>query len=504
MADIDEADLVDESWLADAVALMRVAGVDTQRFEVKSSKQGLTKDLARTISAFSNGSGGTIICGISEKDGFIPVKGFDAQAIQDAISQTCNEKLQPPVRPDIKVLVFEGAPVVVAHIPEMRPKDKPCYVRASDRYKGSYIRTGDGDMHLSSYEVDRLLDERQQPRYDVQVVPEATREDLNEDLVKGLLDRERALHPRNFAKLSDEEALRRLGAIKRDEQGVCHPTLAGLLALGEFPQQFFPRLNVSFACYPGTRKSEVRPKGQRLVDSATLLGPISFMVEDAIAAVARNTRTGAIVEGAFRRDVPDYPPVALREAIVNALMHRDYSPESLGTPVQLDLYVDRLEITNPGGLFGTVTTRTLGTGGLSSSRNQYLSNLLESTPYENGSYVAENRGTGYQTIEAELAAALMPEPVPKDSIATFTLVFERRRAAESELSLPARDQVRTTILGMLEEESSVSTTEVVKRTGRSRATVYKYLREMVDENVIEPIEPKGSTKQRYRLRRPIA
>jgi ATP-dependent DNA helicase RecG len=493
-------DFANEEQLAEAIRLMRVAGVDTQHVEVKSAKRELTKDLPRTVSAFSNGSGGVIICGISEKDGFTPVKGFNASSIQDAIAQTCSEKLQPPVRPDVRIMLFENSPVVVAYIPEMRPMDKPCYVKASDRYQGSYIRTGDGDMRLSSYEVDRLVDEHQQPKYDIRVVLEATMDDLDETLVKGLLTRERDVHGRNFAKLSDEKALIRLGAAALDGQGTLRPTLAGLLALGEYPQQFYPRLNVSFACYPGTRKGEVGPGHQRLVDSGTMVGPIPSMVQDALAAVSRNTRKGAIIEGAFRKDVPDYPPVALREAIVNALMHRDYSPESLGTPVQLDLYVDRLEIINPGGLYGSVTTRTLGSLGVTSSRNQYLSNLLEHTPYGDGSYVAENRGTGYMVIESELEAALMPEPVPKDSIATFSLVFERRRVTASEATLSAREQVRTTVLSLLENGGSISTTEVVQKTGRSRATVYKYIREMVEEKVIEPTEPRKSTKQRYRMR----
>lgn len=309
------------------------------------------------------------------------------------------------------------------------------------------------------------------------------------------------MHARNFARLEDNEALLKLGVLARDARGVLRPTLAGLLALGDYPQQFYPRLCVAFACYPGTQKSDVSNAGQRLVDSATMVGPIPDVVQDAIAAIDRNTRTGAVVEGAFRREVPDYPTVALREAIVNALMHRDYSPQSLGTPVQIDLYQDRLEILNPGGLYGNVTTRSLGKTGISSTRNQHLANLLESTPFGDGSFVAENRGTGYRTIESELADALMPEPIPRDSIAFFSLTFQRRRVTQSELSMPVGDQVRQAITTILGQQSSVSTTELVHHTGRSRATVYKYIRQLLDEGVLEPTEPAHSTKQRYRLTR---
>lgn len=94
----------------------------------------------------------------------------------------------------------------------------------------------------------------------------------------------------------------------------------------------------------------------RFSDSENIDGPIPAMVVDAVRAVSRNMRHGAIVKGALREDVPDYPLPAVREAVANALMHRDYSLDGQGTPVLVDLYPDRPEISNPGGLFGTLNS----------------------------------------------------------------------------------------------------------------------------------------------------
>ncbi|MBR3226063.1 MAG: ATP-binding protein [Atopobiaceae bacterium] len=157
------------------------------RSVTKSCIGGLMKDLARTISAFSNGSGGTLVLGVGERKGFAPAAGFDVGKIQDALSSMCMEKLEPIVRPIMDVYVIDGAPVLVAEIPELRPKDKPCYVRASSRYGGSYIRTGDGDRRLTTYEVDRLMEEHRQPRHDERLVGEATMDDLDQSLLQRLL-----------------------------------------------------------------------------------------------------------------------------------------------------------------------------------------------------------------------------------------------------------------------------------------------------------------------------
>lgn len=486
--------------LSNVIGLMRAAGTDIQYFEVKAAKEGLPKSLVDTLSAFANGSGGTVILGLSEAEGFAPVQGFDAKRMQDAFANLCATKLEPPVRPDIEIVPFEGAMLLVAYIPELMPVDKPCYVKDRGRYQGSFIRTGDGDHKLSAYEIDRLMEERRQPRFDVEAVPEATVADLDEDLVSALLRRERDKHGEVFRKLDDMQALVNLGALREDSDGILRPTLAGLMTLGIYPQKHFPRLCVTFASFPGTTKAEAFSSGRRLLDSETLVGNIPTMIKSTIDVVSRNMRTGALIEGAFRTDVPDYPPVAVREAIANALMHRDYSPHSQGTPVQVNMYADRLEITNPGGLYGTVTIDQLGHGGASSTRNQYLAVLLESTPYPDGGWVVENRGTGYQEIEARLSEALMAPPIPKDTISFFALTLSRRHLMPEEMRKEALPDTRAAILDMLDRFASVSTREIMEASGLSRAGVMRYINELLDDGVIEPTEPRRSPRQRYRRR----
>lgn len=488
---------MNEKWLASVVSNMRSIGNDTQHYEVKESKGELPGSITETLSAFSNGDGGYIILGLSEKQGFAPVKGFDALRIRDALASAC-EKLTPVVRPLIEIVPFEGSSVVCAHVDEMMPRDKPCYITKINRYQGSYIRVGDGDRRLTPYEVDRMLDEHRQPVYDNEIVDGASIEDLDPVLVDGFLQRQRTLHPRLLGEKSRDDILIRLH-VARSENGTLKPTLAGIMAMGTFPQQFFPRLNLTFTAYPGTNKTNRVSDGQRFLDSQTILGPIPMMIQDAVSAVTRNMKTGAVIQGVLRHDVPDYPPVAVREAVANALMHRDYSPESRGSQVQVNMYADRLEILNPGGLYGDVTVDTLGVSGVSSARNQFLSNILETTPYGDGGYVVENRGTGYQEIEHRLSQAMMYPPIPHNSTLAFSLTFEKRRLDSSEMHRKQVEDIEEAIVAYLGEHVSASARELTEWSGLSKSAIGNYIRRLIRDGRLEPMEPGRSPKQRYRL-----
>ncbi|OFO17152.1 DNA-binding protein [Corynebacterium sp. HMSC22B11] len=463
---------------------LRIIGTDKQGIEVKS---GVGKSIRDTLSAFSNGNGGVIIIGLSEADGFQPVPNFDPKTVQDQLEQRCVQ-LTPAVRPLVDIVPFEDSTLLVVEVEELASADKPCYVTDKGRYNGSFIRTGDGDVSLSHYEVDRLLEEKVQPKWDEIPVEGALLEDLDEDVLASYLRLQEERRPKTFAK-GRETALRRLRIAAGET-----PTLASLLVMGEYPQEFFPRLAVTFAQFPGTRKGEVT-EGYRLLDSKTITGNIPELVGESVATVKKNMRTGAMIDGAFRRDLPDYPPVAVREAVVNALMHRDYSPHSQGSPVQISMFVDRLEITSPGGLYGGVSVHSLGMDGVSSTRNQRIATLLEDVHFPGGGIVAENRGTGIDTMQTALADALMPPPHYLNTLNSFTVTFYRRKVAPQERYGTARDIVLEQLRGL----SSASTSELTEKTALSRSAVLKALNELIAEGIVERTEPDRSPKQRYRL-----
>lgn len=395
------------------IAAARAVGADYHAVEIKSGAGGFPGSVVDSLSAFANGDGGTVILGLDETADFGPAKGFDAAKIRDALAGACADKMEPPLRLQIDIEEFEGALIVRADVPELDPVAKPCFVKTRGAYQGSFIRGGDGDRRLTHYEVTQLLANRTQPTSDQEVVANATMADLDDELVEGLLAMSRRRSPRAFDKLDTIDALIRLGAVARDVDGDIHPTLAGLLSLGAYPQQYFPQLFISFVVLPGVRMGQASPDGARFLDNQTITGPIPTMVTDAVAAMIRNMRKAAVVKGIGRADRYDYPIEVIRELVVNALMHRDYSPDSRGAQVQIELFADRLVVKSPGGLYGGVSVDMLGSDDqVSTSRNRTLAAILSDLPLPNsrGETICENRGSGIPQVMASLREAGMSPP----------------------------------------------------------------------------------------------
>lgn len=412
-----------DAELAEIVANLRVLGTDIADVEVKNSHGGLPKSLRETMSAFSNTRGGVVILGLDEGRRFTPSGLPNPAKIAADLGSMCSTEMEPPLRPLISIHQFEGEQVVVAEIPELDPAQRPCFYIGAGMTKGSFVRVSDGDRRLSAYEVQVMLSSRGQPRDDEQAVPGITIEDLVAPSVDGLVARLRTSRPYAFKDLDHFAVLRRAKVLVPGQDGGDSVSLAGLLALGSYPQETFPQLMVTFVHYPTVTGAQ-SASGERFLDNVALEGPIPVMVRDSLAAIRRNMSRRAVIADAGRQDIWEYPETALREAVVNALVHRDLSGSARGTQIQIEMYPDRLVIKNPGGLFGPVTIDSLGEEGISSARNATLIKLLEDVPLPGETRtVCENRGSGIRSMLDSLLTAGMSPPRFEDRISSFTVTF---------------------------------------------------------------------------------
>ncbi|MCK2245330.1 MULTISPECIES: ATP-binding protein [unclassified Crossiella] len=424
--------MLDEE-LAEIVANLRVLGSDVAGVEAKKAAGGLPRSVRETLSAFANTRGGTVILGLDEQSGFTATGLSDAAKMSADLADLCATGLEPPLRPLIGIHRFEGAQLLVAEIPELSLESKPCYYRGAGITQGSYLRLGDGDYRMSSYEVQLLLANRGQPRHDEEPVPGTSLADFDPALVAELVSRLRTRRPYAYGELDDAAVLRRIRTLVPDGNGADVASLGGLLALGRYPQEHFPQLMITFVHYPTVDGADL-DTGERFVDNVVAEGPIPVMVRDTLLALRKNMARRSVVRDAGRADVWEYPEAALREAVVNALVHRDLSNESRGTQVQVEMYPDRLVVRNPGGLFGPVSEDRLGEEGVSSTRNATLLRILEDVPIPGSNRaICENRGSGIRTMLSALRSAQLGAPEFRNRVSTFTVTFPNHTLLSDEV-----------------------------------------------------------------------
>ena len=393
------------------IARIRRQGTDDARVEVKTCAKTLSSDVWESVSAFANTAGGTIILGLAEATGFAPpAEEFAIDRVRDQFVEGIGDggvsgaKLTNPPQYGMRREEVNDAPVLVITIGANPPGCRPCFVTARGLPGGAFKRVDDKDIRLSATEVFELRHELDPSNVDGQIVDEAGVDDLDPELIRTLLLRMEDSRALRGAR-TREEKLSRLNLTDR-EGGV---RFAGLLAAGLYPQQFFPRLLIDVTAHPGNEKS--LPGGPlRFLDRVECTGNLVEAVNDAVSATVKNLRTYSVVEGSGRRDVPEIPVTVLREAIANAVLHREYAPLFIGRPVTVDIFADRLEITSPGGLWGGKTLENLDNG-ISSSRNQRLLPLMQRiAPEGTTGFAVEGQGSGIPLMINEMRARALERP----------------------------------------------------------------------------------------------
>ena len=273
-----------------------------------------------------------------------------------------------------------------------------------------------------------------------------------------------------------------------------HITLCAGLMFGLYPQAFYPQLCVIATAVPGLRVSDLGADGERFLDNERIEGDIPQMLERSLQFVRRNTKNKTIINSQTgkREDMTEYPMTAVREAVLNALVHRDYSIHTEGMPIQIQLFDDRMEIRSPGGIYGRITVDQLGKV-QPDTRNPVLASALEILQ------ITENRYSGIPMIEKELAKFDMPPVRLEDRRGTFIVTFYKKDSAER-YDNNCENQRRAALLQFCEQPRSRD--EIAKFLGiKTKGYVIQhYIKPLLDEGKLTmtiPGQPK-SHKQKYK------
>jgi ATP-dependent DNA helicase RecG len=348
--------------------------------------------IAETLAALANANGGLALLGVTGKG--VPQKQADATELREAVIEATLLTDPPLILPAPQVASSSRGNVVVVQVPPGLPHLYSCH--------GAYLtRSAAQNRPLTTPELRRLLLERGEAGFESLPVEGATMNDLDPAQIDRYLDRI-ALSP-------DEEPVQALlarGGVTTNGDGQLTPTVAGMLLFGRHPQRFLRSAEIICVRYVGGGM------GDEFVRQ-DISGPLPEQLRQAEAFVASNLRRGMKINGLAREETTEYPLAVVREAIVNAVAHRDYSVRGEG--IRLLMFQDRMEVYSPGRLPGHVTLANLKDERF--SRNEAIVAVLSDLGY------IERLGYGIDRMFAAMQEASLPAPVFEETTAGFKVTL---------------------------------------------------------------------------------
>jgi ATP-dependent DNA helicase RecG len=381
---------------------------ETERIEAKKASD-IGKSILESVCAFANEpdlNGGWLLLGADrEESALLPgymVSGIEQpdQTSADLASQAATT-FNVPVRLDIQTEQLDGKAVLVVYVPESAPADKPVYFKAQGLPRGSFRRIGSTDQRCTEDDLAAFYAGRMHESYDAGLLVDASREDLSDEAVADYRKARQQISA-NAEELGwdDDELLQALGAVRRNSQGQWQPTVTGLILFGRSSalRRLFPMTRVDYIRVAG--RDWVSDPDQRF-DTLELRDSLLRLIRRTQAAILDDLpKAFGLSEGELQRqDRPVLPDRVVREAVVNALMHRSYRTPA---PLQIIRYSNRLEIRNPG--FSLKSHEHLGEPG-SVPRNPKVAAVLYDTGF------AETKGSGIRVMRQLCERAGLAPPL---------------------------------------------------------------------------------------------
>ena len=340
-------------------------------------------DWSDEIAAFANADGGILLCGVTDEGEVQGMSREQMVALDSLLVEVSTDTIKPAVRIRTYHREIDGKRLLLVEVPQGDTQ--------YDSSGGNYVRVGGTKRRMTGDERLRLAQRRGQARfssYDEQTIPGTGFNTLDESLWRPLLSVEGAAEP--------EAGLTKLAMLANDEAGILRATVAGVLLCTRHPEQWLANAGITATRYRGSD----RASGQ--IDAQEITGPINQQIGDAIAFALRNIRVASRKDPA-RVNLPQYSERVLFEAIVNAVVHRDYSIRS--SKIRLSIFEDRVEIQSPGSLPNNLTIN--GMAERQATRNEALTSVLARMPVggiggtADRQYIMERRGDGVQIILRE-------------------------------------------------------------------------------------------------------
>ena len=419
-----------------------------------------------TVVAFANTAGGVLLVGVEDKTGFVR-GGADVLAAEERLANILADTVIPQVVSDIEVLPWRDRHVIAAEVfPSPR---RPHRVRAEGR-NGIYVRVGSTNRRADPALVDEMRRFANRQAYDEEPLPQLQSEAVDFRAASEFFAPKRKLRRAD---------LDTLGLVTR-EQARKVPTVGGLLLFGDgnAKERYFPDAWLQAGRFRGANRA-------RIADQRDFRGHAPALVERATEFVVQHLSCGARIDGTRRQARWNVPPVAVREAIVNAVAHADYAQR--GGPLRVAVFEDRVEVESPGLLPFGLTIEDLPLG-VSKLRNRVIARVF----YELG--LMENWGSGVQRMMAACDEASCPHPVFEELGGRFRVTLGVSRPGA------VVDDVDARLLSALQAQDGLSTAQLAAAIERTPRATRTRLKRLVERGQVREIgSDANDPRRRYYL-----
>jgi ATP-dependent DNA helicase RecG len=421
----------------------------------------------RTIVAFANTSGGTLLIGIEDRTRNVRgvAEPLDAE---ERLANLLSDNILPRLVLELEVLPWRHSYVVAV---EIHPSpQRPHYLKSAGPEKGVYVRVGSSNRLADKELIAELRRFASGDSYDEEPLPDLDSEAIDFRAASELFSSKRKL------KKADLDTLR----IVTKHQGRKVPTVGGLLLFGKERERRFPDAWIQAGRFDGVDKV-------RIIDTLSVRSFLPRAVEEVMAFVQKHDLHGIQIKGTRHTDTWTLPPVAVREAIINAVVHTDYSQR--GGPIRVAFLDDRLEVENPGLLPFGLTVEDMREG-VSRLRNRVIGRVFRELGY------IEQWGSGIRRMTAACQDAGIDEPGLLEIAARFRVVLRRSSAPKRQ----ALDEIDHAIVTALASGVGLTTAEIASHIGRRPRAARTRLLALVGRGLVQEVASSlQDPKRRYFL-----
>ena len=405
--------------------------------------------------AFANTSGGVVVLGV--EDGTRKVTGIrDVLTEEERLASLIADSISPKLVPSVDVMPWRKKQVLAVEI--YPSPNRPHYLNRLGPVDGVFVRVGSTNRRADSFLVEEMRRYTRVTSFDEQPMPDLNSEVIDFRVASEFFKPIRKLTPQGLQSLK----------VTTTYQGRVVPTIGGVLLFSAARLDHFPDAWVQAGRFAGNDR-------RRILDSTEVRSYLPAAAGEVIAFLRKHMTREAVIGPVKRTDLWTFPAVAVREAILNAIVHADYAQH--GAPIRVALFDDRLEIENPGLLPFGLTIEDIQKG-ISKLRNRVIGRVFQ----ELG--LIEHWGSGIQRMTAACRDSGLDAPqfVEIGTHFRVTLSSKRRHA-------PAQDERDQAILGALAESSGTgfSTSQIASRIGVSPHTARTKLASLVECGLVVEI-----------------